>query len=72
MEMGMGMGMGTKKIGTYVPCGSTVVNFRSIVISFTMAAKEKDLVFDVAVRVLIELLDLVVEALPLGVVVVFV
>ena len=51
---------------TYVPSGVAVVGLGSVVPALAVAAQEKNLVLDIAVRVLVQLLHLVVEALPLS------
>ena len=55
---------------TYVPGWGAVVGLGGVVPSFAVATQEKDLVFYVAGRVFVELQNLVVEALPLGQVIV--
>jgi hypothetical protein len=51
---------------TYVPGGSAIEGLRGVVVALTVAAEEEHLVLDVLVRLLVQLLDLVVEAFPLS------
>ena len=51
---------------TYVPGWSAKVGLGSVVVTLTVAAEEEHLVLDILARLRVQLLDLVVEALPLS------
>lgn len=51
---------------THVPGWSAVVGLRGVVPTLAMAAEEKHLVLDILVGLVVQLLNLVIEALPLG------
>jgi hypothetical protein len=59
------MGWFNGTTGTYVPGWSAVVCLGGVVPAISVATEEKDLVFHIFVGVIVELLDLVVETLPL-------
>lgn len=51
---------------TYVPGWSAKVGLGGVVVTLTVAAEEEHLVLDVLARLRVQLLNLVVEALPLS------